>query len=131
MATVGIQGLLRSTRNALQTQPSRNAVQWMGARWSNAVRAQSKVTAPDDPPTAPLPEHHEIEGQCDFSNYIDRYPDVSLNQAVLSFGVAMGILYGTYQWAKHVAETGPAKFTRREFPTVESDIPHFSRIPKQ
>lgn len=88
------------------------------------VRAASKEVTPDDPPTEPLPETHELgEGQSDFSNWVDPGSDVSVPQALGGFGFIMGVCAAIYQISTNQSKNGAPLFTRREFPTFATDVP--------
>jgi hypothetical protein len=118
---------LWQARGALVGAPTRAASGTASARWSNLMRAQSKSTTPDDPPTAPLPECHEIEGQADFSNYIDKYSDTSLTQAITGLGFMLGVCYGLYVAATARSRSTPPLFTLREHPNTSADLPTAER----
>jgi VanZ family protein len=120
-----VTGMLQISRSLVTAMPSRAASEWASARWSNLVRAQSKVTTIDDPPTAPLPEENEVEGKADFSNFLDKNADVSLNQAVFSLGAMLFGLYGAYRLATRKAKSTEPLFVTREFPTIEQSLPQY------
>lgn len=105
---------------------SRHASQWAGARWSTVVRSASKVTTADDPPTAPLPEQHEVEGEADFSNWVEQHRDTSMTQALTGLGVALGLCYALFWGSTTSAKNSTPAFTRRELPQVTDDIPTFA-----
>mmetsp|Transcript_12366 Transcript_12366/g.21130 ORF Transcript_12366/g.21130 Transcript_12366/m.21130 type:complete len:178 (+) Transcript_12366:122-655(+) len=73
---------------------------WASEKWVRAMRAQSGIDHPDDYPTKPLPFQHEIEGQTDFSNWIDRYEDISPNQVIAGFALFFGTMTIVYQISK-------------------------------
>lgn len=124
----GLSGALRTARAA----PLRRASGWYGAKWAEAVRAESNVTTPDDPPTAPLTENHEIgDGESDFSNFLDKHPDVSTRQAVTGLGVMLGFCYGVYRLSTASAERTTPLFVPREFPTEERDFPTWANAGKR
>jgi hypothetical protein len=120
-----IAGSLHRSRTALNTPPVRTASEWASARWSNLVRAQSKVTAIDDPPMAPLHEEHEVNGKADFSNFVDRNADVSKNQAVFSLGLMLGFFVVVYRYTSKKAKSSEPRFTLREFPDIEKSLPNY------
>lgn len=99
---------------------------WAGARWSDLVRSGSKATAMDDPPTKPLPEVHEVEGEADFSNWVEPHRDTSLPQALTGLGFALGVCYALYWGSTTSAKNSTPAFTRRELPQVAADIPTFA-----
>jgi hypothetical protein len=90
------------------------------------VRSASKATMADDPPTAPLPESHELEGEADFSNWLDKGADVSLPQAITGLGTMLGLCYVLYSGATSAVKNSQPAFTLREFPQVAADIPTFA-----
>jgi hypothetical protein len=119
---------LQRARGALHGDaPARRASGVASARWSNMVRSQSKANTPDDPPTAPLPECHEMEGQADFSNFLDMRPDTSLREAVTGLGLMLSMCYGLYYASTTRAEKSIPKFTLREHPTRAADNPITTR----
>lgn len=91
------------------------------AEWANKMRAASNITAPDEPPTSPLPEEHEIEGAGDFSNWVEPHNDVSLNQALIGMGSFFGFTLGLYFWSQRCTEE--PKFTLKKQPTLAVDMP--------
>ena len=91
------------------------------AEWSNKIRARSKVYTVDDPPTAPLPEEHEIEGEADFCNYVEKHDDVSMNQVLGSLAIAFGLMFGFYKIAPRGCPE--PEFTLKEYPGMEKEIP--------
>jgi hypothetical protein len=117
---------MRRAQVAVDPRSARHASQWASARWSNAVRAASKAVTMDDPPTQPLPETHELqEGECDFSNWLDRHDDVSMSQALTGLGFMLGVCYALYSGATAVARGTPPAFTLRELPHAATDMPTF------
>lgn len=103
---------------------SRSASQWAGARWSNIVRAASKEVTPDDPPSKPLPETHELGGgESDFSNWVDSGRDVSLPQALGGFGFMVGVCFAIYNHSTTLSKNSTPVFKKREFPGMAADIP--------
>ncbi|PXF49744.1 hypothetical protein BWQ96_00396 [Gracilariopsis chorda] len=102
----------------------RRASAWASPRWSRAVRAQSNIDTAQDPPTAPLPEQHELgEGVSDFSNWVEKHEDVSSAEAVGGFVFIMGVCYAIHQYAVNRTKSSDPTFTRREFPTVQTYLP--------
>lgn len=105
-----------------------------GERWARIVRAESNIITPDDPPTAPLPETHELgEGQSDFSNFVDKNEDVSTSQALGGLGAILAFCYGIYQYSTYRARSNTPVFKPREFPDVEKDMPTWpgaSKVPR-
>lgn len=95
-----------------------------GSRWAEKVRSESNIITPDDPPTAPLPEEHEVgEGFSDFSNYVDKHEDVSTAQAVVGLGSALAFCYAIYWYSTYRASRSTPLFTKKKFPYVEQDMP--------
>lgn len=95
-----------------------------GTRWSEIVRSESNITTPDDPPTQPLHEMHELgHGQADFSNFVDKNEDVSTAQALTGLGSMLLFCYGVYRYSGYRARTSTPLFTLREYPEAERDIP--------
>lgn len=100
----------------------------LSAQWAAQMRSESNILTPDDPPTAPLPESHELgEGQADFCNYVDKYEDVSTVQAVTGLGSMLLFTYGVYKFATKQARESTPVFTRREFPHAQEDFPTWAR----
>jgi len=98
--------------------------EWMPARFSQDVRAGSRVVAVDEPPTAPLSESHDFgEGVCDFSNYVDAHEDTSLASAAAGLATFAAVLGGVYAAGQAHGATTPDLFTPREFPYLEKDFP--------
>lgn len=92
------------------------------ARWSERVREMSNIETVDDPPTAPLPEEHDLgDGFSDFSNFIDKYEEVSMRQAGVSLVLALGGLYGVYRLAK--SANNEPYFVPRTMPYIDQDLP--------
>lgn len=104
------------------------------ARWAHVVRNESNVSNPEDPPTAHLSENHEVNhGVSDFSNWVDRHDDVSLNQALTGLSVGFACMYGIYRISVWDRNRRPPLFTKREMPTTHNDIPtmagkHFNDV---
>lgn len=122
-----IHALARAQRQVMYLQ-RRNAgsVPQFSARWANQVRAESNTVTPDDPPTSPLHEEHELDhGESDFSNFLDKHEDVSTRQMLTGFGFIMTVMYGIYYTSTKRASENTPMFTLREFPTVEEDNPHW------
>eukprot|EP00173_Palmaria_palmata_P001470 Plantae.Rhodophyta-Palmaria_palmata.ctg18261.p1 GENE.Plantae.Rhodophyta-Palmaria_palmata.ctg18261~~Plantae.Rhodophyta-Palmaria_palmata.ctg18261.p1 ORF type:complete len:139 (+),score=16.18 Plantae.Rhodophyta-Palmaria_palmata.ctg18261:41-457(+) len=117
---------------ALQASRVHSAVQrrqasaWAGARRVRGVRRGSKATTMDDPPTKPLPEQHEVEGEADFSNWVEPHRDTSLTQALTGLGFALGVCYAIFSVSTSSARNSTPAFTRRELPQVAADIPTFA-----
>jgi hypothetical protein len=62
-------------------------------RYARQIRAESNIQTVDEPPTAPLPEEHEVgPGESDFCNYLDDHSDSSNRQMVQGLGLATGLL---------------------------------------
>lgn len=113
--------------SVLSGRSARSASEWAPARWSEMVRTASKDILPDDPPTAPLHETHEMhEGLGDFSNWLDRHDDTTVPQALTGLGFMLAMCYGVYSVATSSARNSTPAFTLRELPTVEKDIPTFA-----
>lgn len=120
-----IHALARMQRQAIYLQ-RRNAgsVPQFSARWANQVRAESNTVTPDDPPTAPLHEEHELDhGQADFSNFLEKHEDVSTRQMLSGLGFIMSVMYGIYYFSTKQSRENTPTFTLREFPTVEQHNP--------
>lgn len=97
---------------------------WMPAKYSNDVRAASRVVAVDDPPTAPLSENHDFgDGVCDFSNFVDKHEDTGVGSAAAGLATFVGVLTAVY-WGGQASAAGTRDlFTRREFPYLDKDFP--------
>lgn len=94
------------------------------ARWSRIMRSESNIETMEDPPRAPLPECHEAgEGVSDFSNWVDKHEDVSLNQALIGLALVSSFVYGIHRLSQRDRRTKTPAFTLRELPTVYDDIP--------
>lgn len=89
------------------------------------MRGGSKAVAADDPPTAPLPEMHEVQGEADFSNWVESHQDTSLPQALTGLGFMLGVCYTLFWGATTTAKNSTPAFKPRELPQVAKDIPTF------
>lgn len=116
---------VRTASRAMQVRfGSSGAPEVYSTKWVRAVRGESNVHSPEDPPTAPLSDHHDTHvGSSDFANWLDRHEDVSLNQALAGFGCGLLFLYGMYRLAAYDRRTKTPEFTLRDLPTVREDIP--------
>jgi len=131
LAAMALRHGVRTALRAARAPPARGlrfagstSHEWMPARFSQDVRAASRVVAVDEPPTAPLTESHDFgEGVCDFSNYVDAHEDTGLASAAAGLATFAAVLGGVYAAGQaHGAKT-PDLFTRREFPFLEKDFP--------
>ncbi|GAB0496289.1 hypothetical protein MMPV_007601 [Pyropia vietnamensis] len=97
---------------------------WMPTKYSNDVRAASRVVEVDEPPTAPLSENHDVgEGVCDFSNFVDKHQDTSLSSAAVGLASFVGFLTAVYWGGQATGASTRDLFTRREFPYLDKDFP--------
>lgn len=119
---------LKNASRAAQVRfGSSGAPEVYSAKWVRAVRAESNIYTPEDPPTAPLSDHHDTyDGSSDFSNWVERHNDVSLNQAILGLGSGLLLLYGICRLALYDQKTKTPEFVVRDFPTLKDDIPTMS-----
>ena len=98
----------------------------VSARWSNIVRSESNIDTPEDPPTKPLPEQHEVgEGVSDFSNWVEKHEDVSSAQAFGGLAFILACMYGIYSYSTSQAAKRTPRFTLREAPALENSIPTY------
>lgn len=101
-----------------------SGVTWNSARWAHKVRDEARPVLPDDPPIQPLPESHEAgEGFSDFSNWTDKYEDVSTVQAVTGLAAALAICFGIGVISTTRASRLDPHFVPREFPMFDRDFP--------
>jgi len=92
------------------------------AAWAEKVRMGSNISNAEEPPRGPLPEEHDLgEGVADFANWLDRYEDVSVVQAVVSVALAASGLVLVHRLAK--GTVNEPWFTPRELPHLEKDLP--------
>lgn len=124
-------GTVRASARFLQLRhgSSGGAPTQLSARWAETIRSESNIATPDDPPSAPLHETHELgEGQSDFANYVDKYEDVSTMQAVTGLGTMLLFTFGIYKYATKRSRESTPLFTRREFPHVREDFPNWPGV---
>lgn len=115
-SAVGRAGATRSAGNISH--------EWMPAKYSNDVRAASRVVEVDEPPTAPLTENHDFgEGVCDFSNFVDKHEDTSLGSAAVGLASFFGFLTAIYWGGQAAGANTRDLFTRRELPYLDKDCP--------
>lgn len=116
---------VRNASRAVQVRfGSSGAPEVYSTKWVRAVRAESNILSPEDPPRAPLSDHHDTHvGSSDFANWVERHNDVSLNEAVLGVGSGLLFFYGIYRFAAYDQKTKTPDFVKRDLPTVENDIP--------
>jgi len=55
----------------LKLSEEKETFHFMPLSYNEDVRAVSGIYAPDEPPQAPLPLDHELNGECDFSRQLD------------------------------------------------------------
>ena len=107
-----------------QVRHGGGAPTYVTARWSNIYRMESNLVTPDNPPTAPLSDDHEVgDGQSDFSKYYDNHDDVSTLQVVTGLGSGLLFFYMVYLVSRRDHDNSTPVFTIRESPTLEQDIP--------
>lgn len=123
--------LLRLSRS-LQVRHGSGGPVVYSRRWVEAIRAESNIDTPQDPPTADLSPDHEVnDGTSDFSNWVNRHEDVSLTQALSGFALMGAVVFGICQLAVRDRRKKDPDFVPRDCPTIEHDfpsmaIPHFS-----
>lgn len=90
----------------------------MSLRWSARVRETYNVKQPTEPPTAPLPIEHDIDGSCDFSSPFAPIETGSRFEVISAFVIFFGSFYLVHKYSEYAAVPRylDPQFTYRETP---------------
>lgn len=92
-------------------------------RYARQIRAMSNEFTADDPPTAPLPETHELDqGDSDFSNFLDKHYDTSDRMAWTGLAIGFGFFASVAWMAAQVNERRRPPYVPRNLPYWKSNI---------
>eukprot|EP00871_Galdieria_phlegrea_P003713 jgi/Galph1/4342/GphlegSOOS_G2963.1 len=100
---------------------------FMPLSYNEDVRAVSGTKAPDEPPTAPLPEDHELNGDCDFSRQLDMHEDVSDREAFIVTSLLV-LVFGGGFYLSEVVYPKERKVTPTELPYLEQDLGGYLKL---
>ncbi|EME29715.1 hypothetical protein Gasu2_23100 [Galdieria sulphuraria] len=116
-----------NTSQLLKSSEEKETFHFMPLSYNEDVRAVSGLTAPDEPPHAPLPKDHELNGDCDFSRQLDMHEDVSDREAAIGTALLVLIFGGGYYLAEYVFPK-EYKVTRTELPYLEQDLGGYLKL---
>ncbi|GJQ10800.1 hypothetical protein GpartN1_g2591.t1 [Galdieria partita] len=116
-----------NTSKLLRSSEEKETFHFMPLSYNEDVRAVSGLTAPDEPPYAPLPKDHELNGECDFSRQLDMHEDVSDREAAIGTALLVLIFGGGYYLAEYVFPK-EYKVTRTELPYLEQDLGGYLKL---
>ncbi|KAK4526567.1 hypothetical protein GAYE_SCF25G4483 [Galdieria yellowstonensis] len=111
----------------LKLSEEKETFHFMPLSYNEDVRAVSGIYAPDEPPQAPLPLDHELNGECDFSRQLDMHEDVSDREAAIGVALVVAIFGGGYYLAEYVFPK-EYKVTRTELPYLEQDLGGYLKL---